>query len=140
MLLLFRAVVKFCARVFTYFRRRYSKKQIGDLNDIIKRRGKIRTAKFSISFYKLWLANHVSPKFISAHISRSRARNSPSIERAFLNDELDKINTQIWYTKRTYKRQWAKIRSFLSFIDLLRFCRYLSEIDQQTENATKEKH
>ena len=36
--------------------------------------------------------------------------------------------------------KWAKIRNFLSFYDLFRFCRYLSEIDQRTENVTKEKH
>ena len=47
---------------------------------------------------------------------------------------------QIWCTKRAYKRQWAKIRNFLSFYDLFRFCRYFSEIDQRTENVTKEKH
>ena len=28
----------------------------------------------------------------------------------------------------------------MSFYDLFRFCRYLSEIDQRTENVTKEKH
>ena len=33
-----------------------------------------------------------------------------------------------------------KLRNFLSFYDLFRFCRNLSEIDQQTENVTKEKH
>ena len=139
---LFRAIVKFCStnRLFTYFRRRYSKKQIGDLNSIVKLRGKIRTAKFSISFYKLCLANRVSPKFISARISRSRARHSPTIERAFLNDEIEKINAQIWHTKRAYDREWTKIRNVLSFFDLIRFCRYLSEIDQRTENATNEKH
>ena len=71
--------------------------------------------------------------------SRSRARHSPSIERAFLNDEIDKINTQIWDTKRAYKRKWAKIRNFLSFYDLFQFCRYLSEIDQRTENVTNKK-
>ena len=34
----------------------------------------------------------------------------------------------------------AKIRNFLSFFNLFRFCRYCSEIDQRTENGTKEKH
>ena len=62
MLPLFRAVVKFCStsRLFTYFQRRYSKKQVGDLNTIVKLRGKIRTGRFSISFYRLYLANRVS--------------------------------------------------------------------------------
>ena len=50
------------------------------------------------------------------------------------------INTQISYTKRAYKHQCAKIRNFLSFYDLFRFCCYLSKIDQRTENVTKEKH
>ena len=30
----------------------------------------------------------------------------------------------------------VKIRNFLSFFDLIRFCRYLSEVDRRTENAT----
>ena len=139
---LFRAIVKFCStnRLFRYFRLRYSKKQIGDLNNIVKLRGKIRTAKFSISFYRLCLANPVSPKFISARISGSRARHNPTIERAFLNDEIEKINKQIGHAKCAYKRQWIKIPNLLSFFHLVRFCRYLSEIDQRTENATKEKH
>ena len=79
-------------------------------------------------------------EFISARISRSRARHSPTIERAFLNDEIEKINAQIWHTKRAYDREWNKIRNVLSFFDLIRFCRYLSEIDQRTENATNDKH
>ena len=138
---LFRAIVKFCStnRLFTYFRRRYSKRQIGDLNSIVKLRGKIRTAKFSISFYKLCLANGISSKFISARISISCARHSPTIERAFLNDEIENINAQIWHTERAYEREWIKIRNFLSFFDLIRFCLYLSEIDQRTENAINKK-
>ena len=139
---LFPALVKFCStnRLFTYFRRRYSKKQIGDLNSNVKLRGNIRTAKFSISFNKLCLAKRVLPKFISARISRSRASHGPTIESAFLNDEIEKINTQIWHAKRVYDREWNKIRNVLSFFDLIRFCHYLSEIDQRTENATNEKH
>ena len=87
-------------------------------------------AKFSISFYKLCLANRVSPKFISARISRSRARHSPASERAFINDEIEKINAQIWHTKCAYDREWNKIRNDVSFFDSSRLCRYLSDIDQ----------
>ena len=139
---LFCAIVKFFStnRLVAYFRRRYSKTQIGDLNSVVKLQDKIRTAKFSISFHKLCLANRVSPKFISARISRSRARHSPTIERTFLIHEIEKINAQIWHTKRAYEREWIKIRNFLSFFDLVRFCRYLSEIDQRTDNAINKKH
>ena len=35
-------------------------RKIGDMNSILKLRGKIRTAKLSISFYSLCLANRVS--------------------------------------------------------------------------------
>ena len=63
-----------------------------------------------------------------------------SFELAFLDDEVDKINTQIWYTIRAYKREWPKIRNLLSFFDLFQFCRYLSQMDQRTENAIKEKY
>ena len=77
---------------------------------------------------------------MSARISRTRAWHSPTIERAFLNDEIEKINTQIWHTKRAYERKWNIIRNVLSFFDLIRFCRYLSEIDQRTDNVTNEKH
>ena len=142
MLPLFRAVVKFCStnRLFKYFLQRYSKKQIGDQNDMIKLRGKIRTAKFSMLFYRLCLAKRVAPKFISALISRFCARRSPSIERALSMMKFLRLITQIRYNKRSYKCQWAKILKVLSFFGLFRFCRFLSKTDQRTEILTKEMH
>jgi len=123
MLPTFRAVVMFCStnRLFTYFRWKYLKKQIGDLNDIVKLRGKIRTTKFSILFYKLCVGSRVSPKFNSTPISRSRTRHSPSSTRAFINDEIDRINMHVRCTKCAYKCQWVKIRNFV--------CHFLTYFD-----------
>ena len=54
MLPLFRAVAKFCStnRLFTYFRRRYSKKQIGDLNDIVKLRCNISSTNRLFTYFR----------------------------------------------------------------------------------------
>ena len=139
---IFLAILKFCTiqRLFYYFRQRYTKDEIGDLNNAVKLRGKLRSVKFSISFYQLCLANRVTPRFITARISKSSARHSPTIERAFIKDEIHKAKTRLLQLRNMYQRQWSKVRRFLSFFDMVRFSRYLSEIDQRTEKHTMQKH
>ena len=142
MLPIFLAILKFCTiqRLFYYFRQRYTKDEIGDLNNAVKLRGKLRSVKFSISFYQLCLANRVAPRFITARISKSSARHSPTIERSFIKDEIHKAKTRLLQLRNMYQRQWSKVRRFLSFFDMVRFSRYLSEIDQRTEKQTMQKH
>ena len=126
--------------MFAYFKQRYTNEEIEDLNALVKLRGKLRSARFSLSFLSLCLTNRVAPKFITARISKSGVRHSPTIERAFLQDEIQKTKTNILNLKLLYTRQWSKTRPFLTFFDNFRLCRYFSEIDQRKLKQTTEKH
>ena len=76
----------------------------------------------------------VVPKFITARIPKSGVRQSPTIERAFLQDEIQKSKTNVLNLKRLYTRQWSKTRPFLSFLGNFRLCRYIPEIDRHNRN------
>ena len=69
--LLLKANLKFCTnkKFFEYFRRRYNKEQLEELNNVVKMRGKIRTVKLSIEFLKIYQALHVIPTFMSHRIN-----------------------------------------------------------------------
>ena len=72
-----------------YSRRRRSKKQIEELNSIVKLRDKIRTAKLSISFYRLCLPNRISL------ISFLRHRGTGGTGGAIASPLFSKINNNV---------------------------------------------
>ena len=84
--LLLKAILKFCTNkmFFKYFRRRYKKEQLKELNNVIKIRGKIRIVKLSIEFLKTCQAPHVIPTFMSHRIKAAKVRQTSIMERAFL--------------------------------------------------------
>ena len=92
----FKAILKFCTtnKIFVYFHLRYTKQQIGVLNNVVRTRGKIRTLKFFAAFLKACISKRVAPKYIVARIERSRDRHSLKMERAFLKDDVEKLTEQ----------------------------------------------
>ena len=60
-----------------------------------KIRGKIRTFKFSTAFLKACRSHRVAPKYMIARIERSKIRHSLVVERAFMNDEIEKQTKQL---------------------------------------------
>ena len=85
-----KALLKFCtiSHLFKFFRQRYNKQQLIDLNNVVKIRGKIRTVKLSTAFLKACIAKKLAPKFITSRIKNAKIRHSPTIERVFLTDEM----------------------------------------------------
>ena len=85
-----KALFKFCttSHLFKFFRQRYNKQQLIDLNNVVKIRGKIRTIKLSTAFLKACIAKKLAPKFITSRIKNAKIRHSPTIERVFLTDEI----------------------------------------------------
>ena len=63
--------------------------------DEVKIRGKIRTLQLSNAFLKKCIAKRVSPRYVSSRIKNSQARPSPTMERAFINDEIGKNREKI---------------------------------------------
>ena len=93
----FKAIFKFCTaeKLFTFFKQRYTEQETDDLNQLVKLRDKLRTTRFSLSFLNLCLTNRVMPKFITACILKIGVRQSPTIENAFLQDEIKKTKTNV---------------------------------------------
>ena len=89
---LLKAILKFCTtnKLFKYFRRRYNDDQLKDLNNAVKIRGEMRTLQLSNVFLKECIAKRVSPQYISSRMKNSQARPSPTMEQAFINDEIGK--------------------------------------------------
>ena len=110
----------------------YSQKNKGYVTDKNKRMSQTQEAMNLLFNNMFKMLGHLTPKLpIASSLHESQIDNCASvpgevhlsigiflIESAFLNDEIEKINTQIWLTKHAYKRQWSKIRNFLSCLDL----------------------
>ena len=62
------------------------------------------------------------------------------MERAFLQDEIGKNLTKLQRLRPIHTRCWKKVRNFLSFFDLLRFCRYLAQIESVKQKQIRIKH
>ena len=139
---LLKAILKFCTtnQLFKYFRKRYSDQQLKILNRLVKTRGKMRSLTFSIAFLKAAISQKVVPKWIHSRIEVSRARHTPTMERAFMHDEIAKKRSLISLQKSNYRRLWSNARRFLSYFDLLRFCRYLAKIDNVKERDNRSKN
>lgn len=138
----FKAILKFCTatQLFMYFRQRYTKQQIAVLNDVVRTRGKIRTYRRSSAFLQKCICERVAPQFIIDRLERSRARHSPDMERAFLKDEIDRLADQSRKLRRAYQIHWRAARDFLSFFDMIRFCKYLSILDERTQRKASNQH
>ena len=140
--LLLKAILRFCTnkKLFKYFRRRYNKEQLEELNNVVKIRGKIRTVKLSIEFLKTCQAQHVILTFMSHRIKAAKVRQTSTMERAFLLDEISRSKTKLESFRLIYLKIWSKVRHFLSFFDWIRFCRYLANIEQIKQKQIRTKH
>ena len=58
------------------------------------------------------------------------------MEQAFLSDEVERLAVQSRRLRRVYQSHWHAANAFLSFFDRIRFCRYLSILDERAERKT----
>ena len=139
---LLKAILKFCTtnKLFKYFRSRYNDDQLKDLNNVVKMRGKIRTLRLSNAFLKECIAKRVAPQYISSRIKNSQERSSPTMERAFINDEIGKNQEKLVKLLRKVDEMCLKTRKFLTFFDWVRFSRYVAEVEERKRNQIKTKH
>ena len=90
----------------------------------------------STAFLRKCIFERVAPKSNTHRLEKSRVRHSPEIERAFLSDEIERLATQSRRLRRAYQSHWLAANAFLSFFDRIRFCRYLSILDERAERKT----
>ena len=62
------------------------------------------------------------------------------MKRAFLYDEVDKLTAQSRKLRTAYQKHRRSVASFLSFFDWIRFCKYLSILDEQSNRKTSDQH
>ena len=134
----FKAILKFCTanQLFKYLRQRYTKQQIAVLSDVVRTRGKIRNYRLSMALLRKCIFERIAPKFITHRLEKSRVRHSPEMERAFLSNKIERLATQSRRLRRAYQTHWHAANAFLSFFDRIRFCRYLSILDERAERKT----
>ena len=139
---LFCAILRFCTckSLFKYLRSRYTKDQVSDLNNLIKLKGKLRSASGSLRFLRLCVEHRVIPKAIHERIVSSKLKHSPSIERTFLCDAIAKAKDRVSWLRTKYRQCWNLARRFVRFFDLLRLCRYIAEIDNRVSSSMLVKH
>ena len=123
-----------------YFCRRFNDDKMKELNNILKLRGKIRTLQLSTKFLKECVIKRVSLRFITFRIKKFKVQPSPTIERAFINDEIGKNRTKSQKLHRTLTAIWSKVKCFFSYFDWIRFYRYLAGIEQRKQNRIEAKH
>ena len=123
-----------------YFRQRYSDQQLKCLNKLIKTRGRIRTLLSKTAFLKANISQQTLPKSVRFCVEKSLATVSPNIERAFMHDKIEKNQSMAAFLRTKCCSLWQEARQFLSFFDLVRFCRYLSVIDEQKEAVNQKKN
>ena len=92
-----------------------------ELNNVVKIRGKIRGLHLSTKFLKECIFKRVSPKFIMKRMEKSKLKYSPSIERAFLNDEICKNQAKLKKLKLKLSEIWPATCKFLPFLTGLDF-------------------
>ena len=73
-------------------------------------------------------------------MEKSKLKYSPSIERAFLNDEISKNQAKLKKLKLKLSEIWPAICKFLSFFDWIRFSRYLADIEKTQQDRIQAKH
>ena len=141
---IFKYLIKFCTakNLFKYFRNRYSTNQIKNLNGILKLRNRLSSLRHTIRFLRQCLRNHVVPKYISKRIFAAKTRPSPNIERAFLQDEIQIFTIRLKHVQNLHRAAWTVCIHFLSFFDMLRFSRYISnyEISLDARNSSKKEN
>ena len=106
----------------------YSPKIISALNRVVQLRYRINVNKNKILFLQSCRHNNDALGYIFRRIIKIKFSNTNNILRAFLKDEISFLSDWIESFKSHLYLQWKMSWSWssLSFFDLLRFCKYLS--------------
>ena len=77
-------------RLFKYFKLRHNAVQLSLLNDVVRTRGRLNSVTYNIRFLRKCLENSVAPRRIH-RVKKSKVYHSALVERAFVKDELEKV-------------------------------------------------
>ena len=80
-------------KLFSRFRQRYDKKQLKLLDKILKSRLKMHRNVLKVRFLNLCISNRVVPSFIEHKVRKSKLKCSPSVEKLFIQDEINRLKS-----------------------------------------------
>ena len=80
--------------------------------------------------------NKVVPNFIAFRIKKSKVKCCPTIERAFMHDEISKTVSTIGFIKSKYNSQLSCISEWISILDKFHFLRHLAALDKRNKKNT----
>ena len=126
--------------MFIYLRRRYTDKQIEDLNHLIKLRGKIRTVKWNRIFLRRCHERKVTPPEIKHRLIKAKVNTSWKMQLAFINDEIEKLDGVLERLRVAYRRDWSHCIKFLRFFDKLRLCNLFVKLENRMERKISTEH
>ena len=113
--------------LFKYFRRRYDKQIVQELNKVLKLKGRCIRAAENVSFLRKCLRWYVAPRHISRRVRRCRPKAPWGIERAFMKDEINKERDILEYSAREYRQKLAYVSKKLQLFDRIRFCKFINK-------------
>ena len=101
--------------------------QIGVLNNALRVRGKLNSVICHVKFLRQCLSSCVAPKGIQARVRKAKVYHSVKIEKAFLRDEIGKVQLSLDSLRRTFSQELRRIQTFLTPCDFVRFARLIGE-------------
>ena len=118
----------FCCtkNLIKHFKGRYNPQILCALNRVVQLRYRINVYRNKILFLQSFQDNNVAPSYIFRRIIKIKCRSTNNVLRAFLKDEISLLSDSLESFKSRLYLQWKKFWSSLSFFDLLRFSKYLS--------------
>ena len=81
--------------------------QIGVLNNALRVRGKLNSVICHVKFLRLCLSSCVAPKGIQARVRKAKVYHSVKIGKAFLRDEIGKVQQSLHSLRRTFSQKFA---------------------------------
>ena len=69
-----------------------------------------------IAFIKANISQHTLPKSVNVQIKKSCACHSPTIEWAFMHNEIERNQSMIVFLRNKCHSIWQEVRQFLSLI------------------------
>lgn len=137
---LFLAIYHLCSanNLFKYLKSRYSHQQVQGLNRLLRLKAKSVKSLEHIRFLRQCLDLYVSPNHIKIRRRRSKPKNPSAIERAFIRDEIARETDFSRLSQEQFAQEWADRTKPLSFLDRLRFRKFISNvISKEVEQLRK---
>ena len=110
------------------------------MNKVQKCKLKLQNNVLKVKFLNDCIQSRVCPNVIYHRIKRSKLKQSPSVEKMFIKDEIGRLCSMNKYIKLNFISSFKIIVTFLSLIDRLKFIKYLSELIKRNNKKILDKN